>query len=176
MASLLFFNFPSLYLSLMNLHHLGWQFSLVSIFSLLLHPRQHQVNGIASPCIMDPTYANHTDRKLGRCRLVCGSVYSLYFEFPPSSSGVVSSLPPFPLPLMPSDLLLPAAPSSIYYILLERPVLVWSYHMHSSTTLQPCSTCSPLSPSPTPSATVQSTNISKRGLSQNSNYHHNADV
>ena len=46
LALLLFLNFHSLYLSHLNLHHLGLQFLLILIFSLLLYPRQHQVNGV----------------------------------------------------------------------------------------------------------------------------------
>ena len=78
-----------------------WVFSYhwYQYFSLLFYPRWHQVNGVSWTL----PYVNHTDRKLGRCRLLCSSVYSMYFESPPPSpSGVV---PPSQPSLSPSCLL-----------------------------------------------------------------------
>ena len=60
---------------------------------------------------MDPTLCESNRQKARTaCRLVRGSVYSLYFESPPSPPGVVSSLPASPLSFMPSDKLLLAVP------------------------------------------------------------------
>ena len=89
LASLLVLTFPSLYLSNMNLHNLVCSYPWYCSFLFFSTPGDIRLIVKCHPVSWTLPYVNQTDRKLGRCRLVHGSLYSLIFESPPPPNEII---------------------------------------------------------------------------------------